>query len=451
MRVRAIVALAAAAVAAPGLAGAQPAAPSTGERLTLAAAVELALDRSPDLAISEEGVEAARHRVTSVKRKRLPAVSVAASALYWDKELSFTIAPPMPGAEPESLTVRERLTTASSATAVLPLSPQLVLTHAIAVEKNGLRATEQDHEARRLEVASNVVGAYLGVQLARATNQIAQQRTELVQAQLERARTLKEGGVLGQVDVMRLEAALAAARREAITSASDAESAEDMLVLAIGLPEGTRLELVDELPAQVSTAPMSPDEAVRQAAQRRPELRAARARADQARAGARVQMADLFPNVSALGTVQHNTGNGPFMPENAWFVGLQLSWNLWDWGSTWHAYKASSHQADQAAMAADRMADGLRVEVRRNARQARAAYDALDVARAGLAAAEEAFRIQEARFQEGATTTTELLQAETEVVEARIGYANARHGYFLQLAALARATGQLPAALLPRP
>jgi outer membrane protein len=449
---RSIVSLAAAAaVAAPGLAGAQPAAPPTGERVTLrlGAAVELALGRSPDIAISEEGVEAARHRVTSMKRKRLPAVSLEASALYWDKELSFSIAPPMPGAEPESLTVRDRLTTASSATAVLPLSPQLVLTHAIAVEKNGLRATEQDHAARRLEVATNVASAYLGVLLARATNQIAQQRTQLVQAQLERARTLKEGGVLGQVDVMRLEAALAAARRQAITSASDAESAEDALVLAIGLPEGMKIELVDELPAQVSAAPMSPDEAVRQAVRRRPELRAARARADQARSGARVQMADMFPNVSALGTVQHNTGNGPFMPENAWFVGLQLSWNLWDWGSTWHAYKAASHQADQAAMAADRMADGLRVEVRRSARQARAAYDALDVARAGLAAAEEAFRIQEARFQEGATTTTELLQAETEVVEARIGFATARHAYFLQLAALARATGQLPDALLP--
>lgn len=441
---RLIVSIAAAVAAlAPGLAGAQPSAPPTGERLTLGAAVELALGRSPDLAISEQGVEAARHRVTSTQRKRLPGVSVEASILRWDQALELSVAPG------QSLTVREQVTTASSATAVLPLSAQLVLNHAIGVDKRGLEASEEDHAARRLEVASQVASAYLGVLLARATNQIAQQRTQLVQAQLERARTLKEGGVLGQVDVMRLEAALAAARRQAITSAADAESAEDALLLAIGLPEGMKIELVDELPAQVSTAPMSPDEAVRQAVQRRPELRAARARAAQARSGARVVASDLFPSLVALGTVQHNTGNGPFLPEDAWFVGLQLNWNLWDWGSTWHGYKAASHQADQAAMAAGRMADALRVEVRRSARQARAAYDALDVARAGLAAAEEAFRIQEARFQEGATTTTELLQAETEVVEARVGYANARHAYFLQLAALARATGQLPDALLP--
>jgi outer membrane protein len=435
--------------AAPAVASAQPAAPPTSERLTMSAAIELALGRSPDLAISEEGVESARHRVKASQRRRLPSVSVESNAIYWDKELAFTIAPPMPGVEPESLTVRERLTTATSATAVLPLSPQFVITHLVAAERNGLRASEHDHAARRLEVASSVASAYLGVLLARATNEIAQSRTQLVQAQLERARVLKEGGVLGQVDVMRLEAAHAAARRQAITSAADAETAEDALVLAIGLPEGIRLELVDELPAQVSQPPMSPDEAVRQAVQRRPELRAARARADQARSGARVQMAELFPNVSALGTVQHNTGNGPFQPENAWFLGVQLKWNLWDWGTTWHTYKAASHQADQASKVASRMTDGLRVEVRRSARQARAAFDALDVARVGLAAAEEAFRIQSARFQEGATTTTELLAAETGVAEARIGFATARHAYFLELAALARATGQLPDALLP--
>jgi outer membrane protein len=437
--------VAAGAVAVPDLAGAQQAAAPSGERLTLGAAVDLALGSSPDLAISEEGVEAARHRVTATRRRRLPAVSAEATVLRWNEPLELMVAPG------QALTVREQVTTAASATAILPLSHQLVLTHAIGVDRRGLEASEHDHAARRLEVANNVASAYLGVLLARATNQIAQQRTQLVQAQLARARTLKEGGVLGQVDVMRLEAALAAARRQAIASASDAESAADALVLAIGLPEGMTIELVDELPAELKQPPMSPDEAVRQAAQRRPELRAARARADQARSGARVQMADLFPSLVALGTVQHNTGNGPFLPENAWFVGLQLNWNLWDWGSTWHGYKAASHQADQAAKAAARMADGLRVEVRRSARQARAAFDALDVARAGLAAAEEAFRIQEARFQEGATTTTELLQAETEVAEARIGYATARHAYFLELAALARATGQLPDALLPRP
>ena len=161
-----------------------------------------------------------------------------------------------------------------------------------------------------------------------------------------------------------------------------------------------------------------------------------------------MRKADLFPNLVALGSVQHNTGQGPFFPEDAWFVGLRLDWTFWDFGVVWNQYKAADHQAVQARMAADRAQDRLRVEVRKSARDARAAFDALDVSKAGLAAAEEAFRIQEARYQEGATTTTELLSAETEVTQARIGHASARYAYFIQLAALAQATGQLPDAML---
>lgn len=443
---RAIVCLAAAAaVAAPGLAGAQPAAPPSGERLSLSGAVELALRQSPDLAISQESVESARARLKSSRGRRLPGLSVAATMIYWDQALEFVTAPGM------SLTVRERLTTSTSATATLPLSQQVQIGNLVAANRHGLEASEGDHAARRLDVAADVARAYLGVLLARATSDIAQGRTQLVQAQLERARVLKQGGVLGQVDVMRLEAALAATRREAITSAANAESAADLLALTIGLPDDVRVQVADELPAEVSPPPLDPDQAVRQAAQRRPELRAARSRAEQARSGASVEKSNLLPGLAAFGTVEHNVGNGPFMPQNAWYVGLQLSWNVWDWGTTWYNYKAAAHQADQADKAADRLADALRVEVRRTAREARAAFDAVAVARSGLAAAEEAFRIQEARFHEGATTTTELLAAETEVAEARINFASARYGYYMALAALARATGQLPDALVPHP
>ncbi|HUS65140.1 MAG TPA: TolC family protein [Kofleriaceae bacterium] len=419
---------------------AAPASAQEARKLTLSDAVRVALEQSPDLAISEKSVDASRARMTADKRRRLPALTLESTALRWNEELGFDL-------PTGRLVAREQVTTTSSLTATLPLSAQLVINKLIAADRADLRASEEQHAATRLELASGVASAYLGVLLAREARDIAQSRTALVQAQLERARVLVEGGVLGRVDVMRLEAALAAARRQAISAASDAESAADALSLLVGVPEGTAIEPVDDLPP-AAAPPIDAAAAVELARQRRPELRVAGARADQARAAATVQKANLFPNVVALGTVQHNTGNGPFMPEDAWFVGLRLDWTFWDFGVVWNQYKAADHQAIQARMAADRAVDRLRVEVRKSARDARAAFDALDVAKAGLAASEEAFRIQEARFQEGATTTTELLSAETEVTQARIGFATARYAYFIQLAALAQATGQLPDALL---
>lgn len=444
-----LVALATAPLAGGRTAFAQPA-PPVARKLTLSGAVRVALEDSPDLAISAKSIDASRARLTADRRRRLPALTLKSTALYWNEQLAFDLTAGMmtpPGTEPQLFVARERFTTATDLTAVLPLSAQAFIGNLVAGDRADLRAVEATHEAGRLELASGVARTYLNVLLARSTRDIAQTRTTLVQAQLDRARVLVEEGVLGRVDVMRLEAALAAARRQAITAASDAASAEDSLNLLMGLPDGAGLELVDDLPA-ATAPPLDAATAVQLASRRRPELRVARARAEQARYGATVQKARMFPNIAALGTVQHNTGGGPFAPENAWYVGLSLDWSVWDFGVTYNQYKALGHQATQASMAADRTADRLRLEVRKSVRDARAAYEALDVARAGLAASEEAFRIQEARFQEGATTTTELLSAETEVTQARVGFATARYAYFMQLAVLAQATGQLPDALL---
>jgi outer membrane protein len=420
-------------------------------RMTLPEVVAYGLAHSPELAQSQKGVDSARAELRSVQGRRLFQLRVDSTLQYWDKELIFAVDLDIPNMPPmEPTVIRERLTTSTSATAVLPLVSQIQLAAAAAVNRHGAEATEEEHAARRLQVASGAASAYLTVLLARATSDIASGRTRLVAAQLDRSRILQQGGVLGRVDVMRLEAALAAARQGEIQAATQAASAEDALAVAIGLPEGTLVEAIDDLPEQPGAPPLDPAQAVEEASRRRPELRAARKRAAQARSGASVQKAGLLPSVNAVGTVQHNTGNGAFAAENAWFVGLNLSWTVWDWLSTWNSYRAADYRADQADMAASRLGDQLRLEVRRRARETRAAYDSLAVARAGLTASEEAFRIQEVRFREGATTTTELLSAETELAAARIGYATARHAYYLQLSALAQATGQLPDALLPR-
>ena len=78
-----------------------------------------------------------------------------------------------------------------------------------------------------------------------------------------------------------------------------------------------------------------------------------------------------------------------------------------------------------------------------------AAYDAYETTRTSvglsaeaLAAARESFRIQQTRYQSGATTILDLVDAEVNLSQAEADYVAARYGTRLALAGLETILGQ---------
>src|SRR5262249_42519008 len=147
--------------------------------------------------------------------------------------------------------------------------------------------------------------------------------------------------------------------------------------------------------------------------------------------------------ILAIGTYQHTEGQ-VFFPKNAWFVGATLSWDVWDWGKTSASVREAEARASQAAIGQAALTDQIAFEAQRRLSDAQTAHETLGVARTAQDAAEEAYRIQSVRYAQGAATTTDVLDAETDVSRARTGYAQARYDYYLAQVGLARAVGQLP-------
>jgi outer membrane protein TolC len=117
---------------------------------------------------------------------------------------------------------------------------------------------------------------------------------------------------------------------------------------------------------------------------------------------------------------------------------------VWDWGKNRAGEREAKHRREQARLAHGGLVDQVAFDVRRRVVDAQTAWETLEAARSGLKAAEEAYRIQSVRFEGGAATTTDVLDAETEVQRARAAYALARYDYFIALVALARGVGEVP-------
>lgn len=416
-------------------------APGQAQALTLADAERLALRQSPELAISQKTVEVGSRRVKAARAQRLPRLSVESNLLLWDKEIAIPFMP-------QPVVIRGQITSTTTVTLAQPLTPLIAIGKLIDIEEAGRSASEAELQGAQVDVAFRATDGYLIVLLAQAGQQVSAQRVAQVEAQLARARALVEGGVLQPVDVMRLEVALAAAQRELITAELQVRLATGSLILALGLPADAAVAVEDNLPPEPQPPPAAAGEAMATAADQRADLRALTFRARQAESGAAATKAGLYPVVAAIGSFQHSEGGGSLQAADSFFAGLTLQWNVWDWGQTWQNYKAAEIQAAQVEVVATRMVDVVRLEVAGASLDTQSAYQALAVTRTGLAAAEEAYRIQNDRFSEGVATTTDVISAEIEVTQARLGYASARYAYFRALASLARVTGQMPSAFL---
>jgi outer membrane protein len=421
-----------------GAAQAQP------RRITLKEALDTALGHGREIAAAAQGVEASDARVKAAGAQRFPGLKVDGNVLYWDKPLVVAFEIPGSNMPAAALVVRNQTTAQLTVTVAQPLSGLLVLNRLINLERNGREAARADQARARLDTAQRVAEAYLRSLQAEAQRAVSTKSVSQVEAQLAQAQILERGGVLGRVDVLRLSSARDNARQGALRAETGARVAASALALAMDLPPSTPLQTIDDLPDPPPAPSPAEEEEVRAALRDRPEITAAEQRAQQAQAGRGVAAAALLPNILAVGSYQHTEGQATFQPKNALYVGATLSWDVWDWGKNWNGVKEAEHKAAQAAIAADMLRDQIAFEVQRRLVETRTLYQTLDAARSAQQAAEEAHRIQSVRYAAGAATTTDVLDAETDVTRARSGYAQARYDYYLSQAGLARAVGRLP-------
>ena len=96
-----------------------------------------------------------------------------------------------------------------------------------------------------------------------------------------------------------------------------------------------------------------------------------------------------------------------------------------------------------AAAEQEHLANQIRLEVVRAHQQYISVRERLDLAVEVVAQARETLRIVQDRYQEGLTTITEVLRAQTTLVRTRQNLLGARYEYYLSYAQVLMACGQL--------
>jgi outer membrane protein TolC len=103
-----------------------------------------------------------------------------------------------------------------------------------------------------------------------------------------------------------------------------------------------------------------------------------------------------------------------------WVVGLNLQWNLWDWGKKSARVQQAHLAAKELELGYQQLQQMLQADVQRTCLRLEEARQQLQIAEKMLEQAEENFRIVENQYKQGIIANSEYLDAETELTRSRL-------------------------------
>ena len=413
-------------------------------RLTLDQARTRALEASARLGQLRALEQSSEAGLRGARAGRLPQLDLTAGYTRQSHVPEFSVVLPGAGVLPVFPDIPDNWR--ARAALGLPLYTGGRLTAAIEAAQRQLEASAQDTRAARADLRLETAVAFWVLVNGRESVRVLTEGLAAYDQHLQDARNRVEQGLAASNELLAVQVERDRAELQRLQAESAARAAEANLQRLLDLPAGTAIE---PLPGEAVAPPPALDrEALAQAALlARPELEAVRARQQAAEAGVRVQRAARLPQATLFGGFDYARPNPRILPQtdtwnDTWSVGVSVGFTAFDGGRISAASAQARAQADAVGQQAKDLERRVRLEVAQRALDVETAAAARGVAERGLASARENARVARDRYREGLIPSSELLDAETNLLRAGLSLSEAENGLRLALDGLDRAVGR---------
>jgi outer membrane protein len=307
-----------------------------------------------------------------------------------------------------------------------------------------VEAAGQDRQAAQADLKLEITRAFLAVLTARSSVDVVRQALERTGAHLADVRNQLGVGLVPPSDVLNIEAQHARQRVLSIEAENILETTTAELKRLVGIDQGASIELFADLKVSTTSVPMA---SVAEALDNRADRKSLLFRITAAEERVAAASAGRLPVVTALGGYDMARPNPRIFPiqekwQPSWDIGVYLRWSFFDGGRVRaETAEAAAHQ--RALDARLRDFDSLiEVEIRQRTSDLESARASIEAAEAGVRAATEARRVLAERFSAGVATNTDVLTAQTVLLQSELDLTRAHANAALAGARLERALGR---------
>jgi outer membrane protein len=318
-------------------------------------------------------------------------------------------------------------------------------------------AARQDRAAAQADLKLEITRAFLAVLTAQASVDVVRQALERTSAHLADVRNQLGVGLVPPSDVLTIEAQHARQRMLSIEAENILETTTAELKRLVGLDQSVSVDLVADLKVSTTNvgtagANLGPvaqrvNAVLDDARENRAERKSLLFRITAADERVAAASAGSLPVLTAIGGYDMARPNLRIFPIQekwlpSWELGVNVRWSLFDGGRV-RAETAEAAANRRAVAARLRDFDSLiEVEIRQRSADLESARASIDAAEAGVRAAAEARRVIAERFSAGVATNTDVLTAQTVLLQSELDLTRARANAEMAGARLQRALGR---------
>jgi outer membrane protein len=418
------------------------------EVLTLDQAVAFALQHNRQIKVAQLEVGKSENAVTVMRKYRLPQLNYYMLEGHLLDPINFNfpaglfgtfpqLGPIPPG--PTTLNTPARFFTLVFAQINQPLSQQYRIGLGIQNEKLKQQIAQEELSREEQTIVNDVKKTYYNL----AQTQSGLRATEETVKLFQELNRVASNGLTEQVvlksDVLDTQTGLANTETQALTLRDTAATLKEKMNTLLGRDLKTEFA--------IGTAPetLGPEldlAALRdRALQQRPELREARLKIQQAEVDRKVKKSEYIPDVSAH-LDYLSLFDVHFIPSNIAAIGVEVKYEIFDWGRKKVELAQKSKTIEQAKTAVEEATAQIEVEVGLDYRKLEEARQQLRVANLALETDQEKVRVAVNRYDQNQVLLKDVLQLRASLAEKTYKYQEVLLSFWTARTDLEKATGE---------
>ena len=310
----------------------------------------------------------------------------------------------------------------------------------VSAGRETLRLTEQT-------VLLAAAAAYMNLIRDDAILQLQRSNVEVLQEQLRQVRDRFNVGEITRTDVAQAESRLAAGRSTMLSAESNLTTSRATYRQVIGVDPG---KLAPASPVD-RLSPQALPQGIAQARARHPSVTTAMFNVDAAGFQVKIAESSLYPTLNLVGSAQKNYGSASSLSTLESFSGSvagQLTIPVYQGGAEYATIRQAKETLQQRRVDLDTARDQVQQTLVQSWGQLEAAKAQIEATQAQVSAAEIALNGVREEARVGQRTTLDVLNAQQELVNARVALVTAQRDRVVASYALLAAAGRLSAQVL---